>query len=216
MLVGDDVPNAAVAALDQGADAPLPGLPRLRVAVAGEAESGPIRLGRLVRPYLTHEVVIGQLAPGLLLGTGGDALSRLRDGDGASVRVPETFEQHPRPRAGWWPRAGAAAACRISTRRESCCWPSTPATSSTPPPKPSIAPGIRRGAPSPSPPGRLAVPRDYCPRSPPGWNSAPQTPHSIGPGFRLRRDDRPQAVVPSGDKGESQVQPPIDRSKQAA
>src|SRR5918993_117015 len=72
--------------------------------------------------------------------------------------------------------AGAAAACRISTRRESCCWPSTPATSSTPPPKPSIAPGIRRGAPSPSPPGRLAVPRDYCPRSPPGWNSAPQTP----------------------------------------
>jgi hypothetical protein len=106
MLVGDDVPNAAVAALDQGAGAPLPGLPRLRVAVAGEAESGPISLGRLVRPYLTHEVVIGQLAPGLLLGTGGDALSRLRDGDGASVRVPETFEQHPRPRAGWWPRCG--------------------------------------------------------------------------------------------------------------
>src|SRR4029450_5111956 len=43
--------------------APLTRLPGLRGAVAREAESWPIRLRRVVGPYLAHQVVIRQIAP---------------------------------------------------------------------------------------------------------------------------------------------------------
>jgi hypothetical protein len=89
MLVSDDVPDTSVAALGQGAGAPLTGLPRLPVTVTRKAEPRPITLRRIVRPYLAHQVIVGQLAPGLLLGVGCNALGRLLDGDGVSARVPE-------------------------------------------------------------------------------------------------------------------------------